>query len=294
MATAQIGSGYAPPPRRSLSLSKGAFYLACAALAVAFLFPLVWSMLTSLKPAAEIVATPPTWWPRALTLGNYANLNDVGAGILRYLSNSVVTVLITLVGTIVLSTLGGYGFARFSFVGKNTLFVLVLAPLMIPFQAIMIPLFLVLRTLHLNNTLLGLAMVYITAQLPFGIFVMRNAFASIPREIEEAALLDGCSQLRMLFRMMLPLVMPGIVTIALFAFFNAWNEFYAALIYLTDEEKYTLPLLLAAARTNPGLFGGTNWGGLQASVTISMLPCLLLFIILQRYYVSGLSSGAVK
>ncbi|MEP7190060.1 MAG: carbohydrate ABC transporter permease, partial [Roseiflexaceae bacterium] len=197
-------------------------------------------------------------------------------------------------GTILLSTLAGYGFARFDFRGKAALFILVLAPLMIPFQAIMIPLFLVLRALSLNNTLLGLAMVYITAQLPFGIFIMRNVFASVPRDIEEAALIDGCSPLRMLYRVMLPLVMPGIITIGLFAFFNAWNELFAALIYLTDSDKYTLPLLLATARTNPGLFGGTNWGGLQASVTITMVPCLLLFIFLQRYYVSGLTGGAVK
>ncbi|MDP9365065.1 MAG: carbohydrate ABC transporter permease [Chloroflexota bacterium] len=280
--------------RRARLLGGGAFYLACAALAVVFLAPLAWSMLTSLKPAAEIVRTSPSWLPERLTLENYRGLDEVGSGILRYVANSLLTVAYTLVGTIVLSTLGGYGFARFAFPAKNLLFVLVLAPLMIPFQAIMVPLFLVLRELHLNNTLFGLAMVYVTAQLPFGIFVMRNAFASIPREIEEAALLDGCSALRMLFRMMLPLVMPGLVTIGLFAFFNAWNELYAALIYLSDDDKYTLPLLLAQARTNPGLFGGTNWGGLQASVTISMLPCLLLFVLLQRYYVSGLASGAVK
>jgi multiple sugar transport system permease protein len=98
----------------------------------------------------------------------------------------------------------------------------------------------------------------------------------------------------MLFQLMLPLVMPGIVTISLFAFFASWNELYAALIYLADSEKFTLPLLLATAQTNPGLFGGTNWGGLQASVVISMVPCLVIFILLQRYYVSGLASGAVK
>jgi len=289
-AAAEPSSGH----RRSKLLGAGAFYLVGAILAAIFLFPLIWAILTSLKPAAEIVSTPPTWLPKALTVKNYVGLNHVGSGIFRYVSNSVITVGYTLVGTIVLSTLAGYGFARFAFPVKNILFVLVLAPLMIPFQSIMIPLFLVLRTLHLNNSLLGLAMVYITAQLPFGIFVMRNAFASIPKDIEEAALLDGCSTLRMLFQLMIPLVMPGIVTIALFAFFSSWNELFAALIYLTDSDKFTLPLLLATARTNPGLFGGTNWGGLQASVTVSMLPCLLLFIFLQRYYVSGLSSGAVK
>lgn len=271
-----------------------AFYGVGAVLALIFLFPLAWSMITSLKPSSEIVATPPTWLPRAVTWDNYAGLSNVGSGIVRYFSNSVLTALYTIVGTVVISTLAGYGFARFSFTAKPIMFVFVLAPLMIPFQAIMIPLFLVLQRLELNNTLLGLACVYTTAQLPFAIFIMRNAFASVPREIEEAALLDGCSSLRMLAQVMLPLVLPGVVTVSLFAFFNSWNELYAALIYLTDADKFTLPVLLATARTNPGLFGGTNWGGLQASVTVSMLPCLILFIVLQRYYVSGLSSGAVR
>lgn len=293
MASA-AGTIGAPPRRGRWSPGLIAFYAACVTLAAVFLFPLAWTFVTSLKPTAEIVATPPSWLPRRLTLEHYRGLDEVGQGIVRYISNSVVTVLYTIVGTLILSTLAGYGFARFGFWGKNALFVMMLAPLMIPFQAIMIPLFLVLRELNLNNSLLGLSMIYITAQLPFGTFVMRNAFASVPREIEEAALLDGCGQIRLLFQMMLPLVIPGIVTIGLFAFFASWNELYAALIYLTDEEKYTLPLLLAAARSNPGLFGGTNWGGLQASVAITMLPCLLLFVALQRYYVSGLSSGAVK
>lgn len=294
MAVTTIHQAQAARQQNANYLLRGLWYFVCVALTVWFLFPIGWSIITSLKPAAEINAVPLTFLPKNLTLGNYTNLNNIGSGILRYTSNSVLVSLYTIVGTIVLSTLAGYGFARFDFRGKAALFILVLAPLMIPFQAIMIPLFLVLRALNLNNTLLGLAMVYITAQLPFGIFIMRNVFATVPRDIEEAALIDGCSPLRMLYRVMLPLVMPGIITIGLFAFFNAWNELFAALIYLTDSDKYTLPLLLATARTNPGLFGGTNWGGLQASVTITMVPCLLLFIFLQRYYVSGLTGGAVK
>lgn len=270
------------------------FYAAGGLLALVFLFPLGWAVLSSFKPSAEILLSPPTWWPKGFSIENYAGLDRIGSGIPRHLANSVIVVVYTLIGTIVLSTLGGYGFARFSFPGQSALFLFVLAPLMIPFQAIMIPLFLVLQTLKLNNSLLGLAMVYTTSLLPFGVFIMRNAFAAIPREIEEAALLDGSSALRMLFQLMLPLVMPGIVTIGLFAFFNAWNELYAALIYISDSDKFPLPLLLATAQTNPGLFGGTNWGGLQASVVISMAPCLLIFIVLQRYYVSGLATGAVK
>ncbi len=292
--TVAPGAPRARHPSRNDRLGAWLLYGVGGVLAIIFLFPLAWATLTSFKPSAEILLSPPTWLPAALSLENYASLDRIGSGVLRYVTNSVLVVAYSLIGTIILSTLGGYGFARFSFGGKNALFLFVLAPLMIPFQAIMIPLFLVLNTLQLNNTLVGLAMVYITAQLPFGVFIMRNAFASIPREIEEAALLDGSSALRMLFQLMLPLVMPGIVTIALFTFFASWNELYAALIYLADSDKFTLPLLLATAQTNPGLFGGTNWGGLQASVVISMAPCLLLFILLQRYYVSGLASGAVK
>ncbi len=294
MAATSIHSESRAQQQNARYLWRGLWYFICVALTVWFLFPIAWSIITSLKPASEINAIPLTILPKTLTLENYINLNNIGSGIVRYTTNSVLVSLYTIVGTILLSTLAGYGFSRFTFRGKNALFILVLAPLMIPFQSIMIPLFLVLRALSLNNTLLGLAMVYITAQLPFGIFIMRNVFSTVPRDIEEAALIDGCSPLRMLYRVMLPLVMPGIITIGLFAFFNAWNELFAALIYLTDSDKYTLPLLLATARTNPGLFGGTNWGGLQASVTITMVPCLLLFIFLQRYYVSGLTGGAVK
>ncbi len=290
--TRSLGAQEAQSPTRRAW--QGLFYTVCIALTIFFMAPLAWSFLTSIKPAAEVLRSPPTIWPSRIASENYANLNRVGSGIVRYTSNSVITSLYTIVGTIVLSTLAGYGFARFGFVAKAALFILVLAPLMIPFQAIMIPLFLVLRTLHLNNTLLGLACVYITAQLPFAVFIMRNVFAAVPREIEEAALIDGCSPLGMLVRVMLPIVRPGIVTVGLFAFFSSWNELFAALLYLTDSEKFTLPLLLATARTNPGLFGGTNWGGLQASVVVTMVPCMLLFIVLQRYYVSGLSSGAVK
>lgn len=157
----------------------------------------------------------------------------------------------TVIITIVLSTLGGYGFSRFNFPGKDALFITILATLMIPFQSILIPLFLVLRILYLQNTLLGLMLVYTTFQLPFGVFVMRNAFDSVPREIEEAGL-----------------------------------------IFMTDSSKFTLPIMLLNASS--GQFGAIDWGMLQAGITISMLPCLLLFLFLQRYYVSGLAAGAVK
>ena len=172
------------------------------------------------------------------------------------------------------------------------LFIVILSTLMVPFQSILIPLFLILLNLKINNTLLGLALVYITFQLPFGIFVMRNAFDTIPRDIEESALMDGCTSLSLLYRIMLNLVLPGIVTVGIYTFINSWNEFLAALIFISKEENFTLPILLNSVRTQR--FDVVDWGALQSGITIAVLPCLILFLLLQRYYVEGLTGGAVK
>jgi multiple sugar transport system permease protein len=268
------------------------FYAVCTVLFVLFAFPLFWSVLTSLKPPSEASASPPTFLPSRLTLENYANLASYGDGIGRYLFNSVSVTLMTVVGAVLLSTLGGYGFSRFNFPAKNLVFIVILVTLMIPFQSILTPLFLLLRFIHLQNTLLGLALVYITFQLPFAVFMMRNSFDSVPRELEEAALIDGCTPITLLTKVMLPVVLPGIVTVALFAFFGAWNEFLAALIFMSNAEDFTLPVMLLNAQA--GQFGTVNWGAMQAGLTISMLPCAVLFLLLQRYYINGLIAGAVK
>jgi len=235
-------------------------YVVCIILAILFLFPIVWTGINSVKPPAEASASPPTFLPSAspptflpsrIEFENYAKLNNYGKGVWTYVSNSLVTALITVVGSVVLSTLAGYGFARFNFPMKNVSFLLILATLMIPFQSILIPLFLILTQLRLQNTLFGLSLVYITFQLPFGVFIMRNSFASVPREIEEAALLDGCSALSMLYRVMFALVRPGIITVGIYAFLNSWNEFLAALIFMTKEANFTLPILLTSVRSSP-------------------------------------------
>ncbi len=268
------------------------FYVVCTALFVVFAFPIFWSVLTSLKPPSEASASPPTFLPSRLSFENYANLASYGDGIGRYLFNSVSVTLMTVVGAVILSTLGGYGFSRFNFPAKNLVFIVILVTLMIPFQSILTPLFLLLRFIHLQNTLLGLALVYITFQLPFAVFMMRNSFDSVPRELEEAALIDGCTPITLLTKVMLPVVLPGIVTVALFAFFGAWNEFLAALIFMSNAEDFTLPVMLLNAQA--GQFGTVNWGAMQAGLTISMLPCAVLFLLLQRYYINGLIAGAVK
>ncbi len=268
------------------------YYIVCTILAVVFIFPLFWSVFTSFKTPAEASASPPNIIPSHFSFSNYIHLASYGSGLGTYLFNSSIVAIGTVFGTLLLSGLAGYGFSRFNFPGKNVVFIVILSTLMIPFQSILTPLFLVLHLLHLQNSLLGLALVYITFQLPFGIFVMRNAFDTVPRELEEAGLVDGCTTVSVIYRVMLTLVTPGLVTVALFAFFNSWNEFLAALIFMTDNSKYTLPILLLNAQS--GLFGTVDWGALQAGVTIAMLPCLILFLLLQKYYISGLVAGSVK
>jgi len=269
-----------------------AIYALCIFLAIAFLLPILWSALTSLKPPQEASAVPPTYLPSSLTLANYVKLDTYGAGVFQYVFNSASVAIFTVIGTILLSTLAGFGFSRFSFRGKNLLFVLVLLTLMIPFQSILTPLFLLLTRLKLQNTLLGLSLVYITFQLPFGVFMMRNMFDAVPREIEEAALLDGCNTFDLLSRVMFVLVRPGIITVAVYAFINAWNEFLAALIIMTQESKFTLPIMLTSVRS--GYYGAIDWGALQAGVTVTIIPCVILFLLLQRYYMEGLMGGALK
>lgn len=268
-------------------------YIVLIVLALLFLFPILWSFINSIKLPSEALAVPPTYLPTEIVFDNYVELTTFGrVGVMQHVWNSAIVALLTVVGTIVLSTLGGYGFARFQFPGKNILFIMVLSTLMIPFQSILIPLFVMLVQIDLHNSLFGLALVYITLNLPFGIFLMRNSFLAVPAEIEEAAFLDGCTSLSVLYRMMLRLVLPGVVTVAIFAFINSWNEFLAALIFMSDQSNFTLPIFLTIVRS--GRYGMIDWGALQAGVIVSIIPSLLIFIVLQRYYMNGLMGGAVK
>lgn len=152
--------------------------------------------------------------------------------------------------------------------------------------------FVVLNRIHLTDSLAGLILLYITFQLPFSVFIMRNSFAQVPEAIEEAAMIDGAGTIGVLLRMMCPLVLPGVVTVALFTFFFGWNEFLAALILLTTDQNFTLPIALNNLQV--GLYGQVDYGILDAGAVVAMLPCLAVFLVLQRYYIRGLAAGAVK
>jgi multiple sugar transport system permease protein len=265
----------------------------CLAICTVMVMPLVVSVLASLKPTAEAAAAPPTYVPHGLSFESYERLWDYQAGLPTYLLNSLGTALLTIVVTLLLTVPAGYALARFPIPGKEVIFVVLLLALIVPYQALLTPMFLMFARIGLTNSLLGLAIVHAAIQLPFSLYILRNSFAAVPRELEEAANMDGASSWQSLVRVFLPSTVPAIVTVALFAFITSWNEFLGALVMMSRSDKFTLPLILAAARTETSL-GGTDWGMLQAGITISIVPCIFVYLLLQRYYVSGLMSGAVK
>ncbi|MET8153321.1 carbohydrate ABC transporter permease [Actinoplanes sp. NPDC049668] len=265
----------------------------CVALCTVMLMPLLASVLASVKPTEEAAATPPTYLPHALSLDSYQRLWNYQQGLPTYLFNSFGTAVLTIVFTLALTVPAAYALARFRVPAKELVFVVLLLALIVPYQALLTPMFLTFAKVGLTNSLVGLAIVHTAIQLPFSVYVLRNSFAAVPRELEEAAVMDGANSHQALRRVFLPAAFPAVVTVALFAFIMSWNEFLGALVMMSKGSKFTLPLVLAAARTETSL-GGTDWGMLQAGITISIVPCVAVYLLLQRYYVSGLMSGAVK
>jgi multiple sugar transport system permease protein len=265
----------------------------CIAISAIMFAPLAMSVLASVKPTAEAAASPPTYVPHALSLDSYRRLWTYQEGLPTYLANSLGAAVLAIALTLALAVPAGYALARFPIPGKEAIFVVLLLALIVPYQALLTPIFLMFAKIGLTNTLLGLAIVHTAIQLPFSLYVLRNSFTAVPPELEEAAMIDGASSWQVLVHIYVPAAVPAIVTVALFAFITSWNEFLGALVMMSKSSSFTLPLIIATGRTETSL-GGTDWGMLQAGITISIVPCILVYLLLQRYYVSGLMSGAVK
>jgi multiple sugar transport system permease protein len=276
-------------PRRTRYLVAAICIIICTVMAL----PLLMSVLASLKPTVEAAASPPTYAPHQLSFDSYERLWTYQQGLPTYLFNSLGTALLAIAITLALTVPAAYALARFPIPGKEVIFVILLLALIIPYQALLTPMFLMFAKLGLTNSLLGLAIVHTAIQLPFSLYILRNSFNAVPPELEEAAIVDGASSVQALRWVFIPSTVPAIVTVALFSFIMSWNEFLGALVMMSRSSKFTLPLILATSRTETSL-GGTDWGMLQAGITISILPCVLVYLLLQRYYVSGLMSGAVK
>jgi multiple sugar transport system permease protein len=280
---------------RVVGSNAGVRYL-LAAIAVfisaLMLAPVVLSFFASIKSKADASATPPTYLPHSFSLENYHNILDYQAGLWTYVGNSLLVAALAIVLVVALAVPAGYGLARFRFRGKEVLFLVLLLPLMIPYQSLLIPIYMMFAKIGLANTHIGLAIIHAILQIPFSVYRMRNSFEGVPKELEEAAVVDGGTSFQLFTRVALPLVLPGVVTIALFAFITSWNEFLAALIVMNKETLFTVPVMLVGVRT--GHLGAVDWGSLQAGIIVSIIPCVLIYVFLQKYYVSGLLSGAVK
>jgi multiple sugar transport system permease protein len=252
------------------------------------LVPFLWLVLTSLKSSAELTAIPPTLIP-SLHWGFYRSaLKDYG--LLGYITNSVIVAGAATLITITIGSLAAYSVARLRRGWTNVYLMLLLAISMFPQIAIAGPVWSLLDRFNWLNTYQGLAAAYIALSLPLAIWILTTFFREVPSEIEEAALIDGCSRMQALYRVVLPLAAPGILTAALLVFIQAWNEFFFALIIMTDPNVQTLPVGIA-------LFPGEYtmpWGEIAAASTIATVPLILLALIFQRGIVRGLSAGAVK
>lgn len=267
-------------------LARGSYYTTMTALAILFLFPLVWAGWASVKP------TPGSGQPVGYGLGNFVKLAHYGQGLPTYLFNSIVIATITVAGTLVVSTLGGYAFARFRFPGRDLLFLAILAILMVPYPTLLIPLYVLLGWFDLQNSLVGLALVLMMFQLPFATFIMRNSFEAIPRELDEAAMVDGATTFQVLTHILLHGVRPGLVTVGLFAFLASWSDFVVPLILISSPDRFPLPV--AVVNMQQQVFGSIDYAELEAGVVVLALPCVFLFLILQRGYVRGFMSGSLR
>ena len=278
--------------RRTSSAGTAIYWTAGVLATLLFVLPLLWAVLRSFEPSSRITAAPSWSDFTHLSVSNYHDLFAGQIHLWRYVANSLIVSIGTAILVAVLSTLAGYGFAKFRFRGSGLIFALIVLTLMVPFQAVLTPLFLELNSVHLTDSRIGLILFYTTFNLPFGTFVMRNTFTAIPSDLEDSAFIDGCGPLRCLFHVLRPLVIPGVATTVLYSFLAAWTEFLGALTFLTKTDLFTLPVALLNIQT--GTYGTLNYGYLIAGSVIAMVPCVILFVGLQRFYIRGLASGAVK
>jgi multiple sugar transport system permease protein len=273
--------------RTGVRLPFSAWHLLLAPLAVLFALPLVWLLVSSVMTNAEINRFPPALWPGGVDLGGYAFvLGD--AMFPRWFANSLIVSVTAVVSNLLLGSLAGYAFARLRFGGSRVLLVLMLATMAIPFQLTMIPTFIVMRELGLVDTL-G-ALIVPSLVTPFAVFLMRQFFLSLPRELEEAAWIDGCTTLGVLFRIVLPLSRPALATVAVLTFLATWNDLSWPLIAINHDTRYTLQLGLT---TFQGLHH-TEWAAVMAGNVITVVPVLLAFLGAQRTFIRSITSSGIK
>jgi len=264
-------------------------YFALIGIAAGLIMPFLWVVSTSLKGDEQIFAIPPEWIPESFHWDNYSKVFDA-VPFMTFMKNSVFITLVSIIGVILSSSLVAYSFGCLEWPGRDKLFMFILATMMLPMQVTMIPVFVLYKELGWLNTFKPLTVPLFFGGGAFNIFLLRQFFKTIPKELLDAARIDGCSELRIYWNIVLPLAKPALATVAILTFMFSWNDFLGPLIYLSDKMKGTLALGLA-------MFVGqhqTEWGMLMAASVMMMLPMILIFFFFQRYFIKGFTLSGLK
>ncbi|MFD0588976.1 carbohydrate ABC transporter permease [Paenibacillus sp. GCM10027627] len=269
-------------------MKKAISYTVLALLSVLFLAPFFWMLTTSVKSPTELYLFPPKWIPSVWNFDNFGKAWQSQPFNL-FLKNSLIVTIVSLIGQLLSSALVAYGFARFKFKGRDTLFIILLATMMIPWEVTMIPQYMEFNYLGWINTLKPL-IVPAWFGAPFFIFLLRQFLMTIPVELEDAAKIDGANPMQIFFRIITPLMTPALILVGVFHFLNSWNDYLGPLIFLNDQSNYTLTLGLAQFR---GMYG-VDMEGIMAVTTLICIPPLIIFFVAQRYIVEGVTGSGIK
>ncbi|UKS26925.1 carbohydrate ABC transporter permease [Paenibacillus sp. HWE-109] len=278
-----------PTSRGKNLLFNSSMYAILIFASLLVLIPVLWMLSTALKPAQEVMVTPPQWIPEHISFEAFSRIwKDYPFG--TYFMNSTYIVLVSTGISLVFSALAGYGASRFNFRGKGSFLTFLLITQMFPSIMLLIPFYKVLQKLGLIDTHLGLIVVYISFSIPFCTWMMLGFFQGIPKELDEAAKIDGCGKIRTFVQIILPLSLPGLAATAIYSLIVGWNEYMFAFILTTSDNMKTLPVGIGQLNG----FYKIVWNDLMAASIVSSLPLIILFLFLQKYFISSLTAGAVK
>lgn len=294
LATRRQGISQAHRRTRHIDVGNILAWCGLVGLLVFSVVPLLWMLSTSLKTQFAALQIPPQWIPENPTLTHYAVLldpsNPYGAVFLRYFLNSFIVSLTTTMLGVLIAIPAGYAFSRFRFPGRNFLFFVLLVRNMFPTVVFLIPLFILMLTFRLVNTHGSLILTYLTFGLPLSIWLLKGFYDNVPEELERAARIDGASRFKAFWLIIMPLSSPGIIATAIYVFIIAWNEYVYAMTFLNSRSLLTMPVGLQQFFDEYG----TNWPGLMASGFVMSVPVVVMFLVLQKYFVQALAEGAIK
>lgn len=255
------------------------------------LFPLYWALITSLKTEQEIFQNPPTFYPHVLNSKSYAAQVETGDfNMFRSFANSFLISVGATVIAVLLAVPASYGIAKYHFKGRKVMLLAFLVTQMLPVSVLLTPMFIMFKNMHVYNTWIAAVLADATIGIPFSVLILKNYFSSIPKDLEEAAYLDGCNKFTAFIRILIPIAKPGVMVCAIFSFLYAWGDLAYGMTFILDQEKRPI---------TAGIFNfmgqyGTKWSYLTAFAVVTIIPVALIFIFMQKYIVSGMTSGAVK